>query len=73
MLALKTHMPQKYPVIEWLDQMELLEDTQEEVESGKSLNYLDLKKQLFSLILRIFYVKKPSKINVFLIFLINLI
>ena len=65
MLALKIHMPQKYPVIEWLDQMELLEDTLEEVEWGKSLDYLDLKKQTFSLILRIFYVKKPSKINIF--------
>ena len=58
-------MPQKYPVIELLDQMELLEDTLEEVEWSKSLNYLDLKKQPFSLILQIYYVKKPSKINIF--------
>ena len=58
-------MHQKYPVIEWLDQMELLEDTLEEVEWSKSLNYLNLKKQAYSPIFGIFYVKKPSKINVF--------
>ena len=40
----KTHIPQKYPVIEWLGPMELLVATLEEVELGKNSNYLDLKK-----------------------------
>ena len=40
----KNHMPQKYPVIEWLDLMELLEVILVEVELSKSSNYLDLKK-----------------------------
>ena len=54
MLVLKTHMLQKYPVIEWLGLMELLEGILGEVELGKNLNYLDLKKYLFRAILNLF-------------------
>ena len=65
MLVLKTHMLQKYPVIESLDLMEALVATLGEVELGKSSNYLDLKRYRFSPISGLFYIKKVSIINVF--------
>ena len=68
MHVLETHMPQKYPVIEWLDLMELLEAIQVEVELKKNSDYWDQKKLKFRPIFKAFWAEKINKINAFCYF-----